>query len=208
MTLKAFVETVMRPMNGGNVRSSVNFHENDVKAELGRAIAFLFKKEVVMQMDGSSIPDYLMVGTYENIPVQAIDDDHSYALIPVPTVALGRSKGIIKVAKTGCYDFIVPLESGMMSMAQNVEHTALSAILKSKVVAYDPVDRTKVMFNRSKEEMGETVYMRLLVSDVLQMDDYSQLPIPQDMEYTAIQMVKTALQGRKHDDSNDSNDQP
>ena len=207
MTVKAFIESAMRILEGGNVRSSSNLHENDVKASLARAIAFLVKKEVVTQMDGSSVPDYLMIGTYENIPVVAIDDDHSYALIPVPTVALGRSKGIMKVAKTGCYDFIVPLEPGMMSVAQKVNHTALAAILDSEIVAYEP-RRDRVVFNRSKDEMGDSVYMHLVVTDVLQLDDYSQLPIPQDMEGQAMQMVLAELQGRPHDDTNDANDRP
>jgi hypothetical protein len=207
MTLKAFVESAMRILKGGNVRSSSNLHENDVKASLARAIAFLVKKESVTQMDGTTVPDYLMVGTYEDIPVVAIDDDHSYALLPVPTVALGRSKGIMKVAKTGCYDFIVPLEPGMMSVAQKINHTALSAILDSEIIAYEP-QRDRVVFNRSKEEMGDSVYMHLIVTDVLQLDDYSQLPIPQDMEGQAMQMVLAELQGRPHDDTNDSLDKP
>jgi hypothetical protein len=207
MTLKAFVESAMRILKGGNVRSSSNLHENDVKASLARAIAFLVKKESVTQMDGTTVPDYLMVGTYEDIPVVAIDGDHSYALIPVPTVNLGRSKGIMKVAKTGCYDFIVPLEPGMMSVAQKINHTALSAILDSEIIAYEP-QRDRVTFNRSKEEMGDSVYMHLVVTDVLQLDDYSQLPIPQDMEGQAMQMVLAELQGRPHDDSSDANDKP
>lgn len=207
MTVKAFIESAFRLLKGGNVRSSSNLHENDVKASLARAIAFLVKKEVVTQMDGSSVPDYLMVGTYEDIAVQAIDDAHSYALIPVPTVALGRSKGIMKVAKTGCYDFIVPLEPGMMSVAQKVNHTALAAILNSEIVAYEP-QRDRVVFNRSKAEMGDSVYMNLVVTDVLQLDDYSQLPIPQDMEGQAMQMVLAELQARPHDNTNDAQDQP
>lgn len=207
MIVKSFVESAMRILKGGNVRSSSNLHENDVKASLARAIAFLVKKEVVTQMDGSSVPDYLMIGTYENIPVEAIDDGYSYALLPVPTVALGRSKGIMKVAKTGCYDFIVPLEPGMMSVAKKVNHTALAAILDSEIVAYEP-RRDRVVFNRNKDEMGDSVYMHLVVTDVLQLDDYSQLPIPQDMEGQAMQMVLAELQGRPHDDTNDANDRP
>jgi hypothetical protein len=207
MVLKSFVESAMRILKGGNVRSSSNLHENDVKASLARAIAFLVKKESVTQMDGTTVPDYLMVGTYEDIPVVAIDDDHSYALIPVPTVNLGRSKGIMKVAKTGCYDFIVPLEPGMMSVAQKVNHTALAAILDSEIIAYEP-HRDRVTFNRSKEQMGDTVYMHLVVTDVLQLDDYSQLPIPQDMEGQAMQMVLAELQGRPHDNQNDGVDAP
>lgn len=207
MTTKAFVESALRVLKGGNVRSSTGLREEDVKASLGRAIAFLVKKSVVTEMDGTSVPDYLMIGTYENIAVQAIDDNHSYALLPVPTVALGRSRGIAKVAKTGCYDFIVPLEPGMMSVAQKVNHTALSAILESEIVAYEP-HRDRVVFNRSKAEMGDTVYMHLVVTDVLQLDDYSQLPIPQDMEAEAMRMVLAELQQRPHDDVNDSQDRP
>jgi hypothetical protein len=207
MTVGGFVESALRLLKGGNVRSSSNIHENDVKASLARAIAFLIKKDVLTQMDGTSVPDYLMIGTYENIAVQAIDATHSYALLPAPTVALGRSKGIMKVAKTGCYDFIVPLESGMMSVAQKVNHTALAAILDSEIIAYEP-RQDRVVFNRSKEEMGESVDMQLVVMDILAMDNYSILPIPQDMEAQAMQMVLAELQGRPHDDSSDANDKP
>jgi hypothetical protein len=44
--------------------------------------------------------------------------------------------------------------------------------------------------------------------DLNSMDEYSQLPIPQDMEEAVFRMVRQSLQMVAHDDSNDGNDKP
>jgi len=195
-------------MAGGNVRSSFQVHEMDIRAALNRAVATLLKMDAVNVnfQYGSSIPTHHMVATYDAVPVMGGDCDRSYAILPATPMAMPMQMGIWKVGNCDCDSFI-PLEPGMLNVAGKIKHTALSAMLGEELIAYEPAGN-KVTFNRSKEAIGETVSMQLLVMDIASMDEYSQLPIPQDMEDAAFKMVRQSLQLVPHDDSNDSNDKP
>lgn len=208
MTVKATIESIQRILAGGNVRSSFQWHENDIKASLSRAVAAVLKLEVVniaMPL-GSNIPPFQAIATYENVPVTDVAgcENRSQATLPATPMALPEQMGIYQVTKRNCCDFIVPVQPGMMTMATNVTHTALSAMLADAVDVYEP-NGTKLTFNRSAEALGGSVDMKLVIMDLMSLDDYAQLPVPQDMGSTVINMVVRELQGRPRDDSNDAN---
>ncbi len=208
-TVKSFTEAIHRIMKGGNVRASSNIHEADIRAALNRAIAQVLKMEMVTLSipSGSNIPPFQSVATYEGVAVQEMNDHKSFAILPATPMSLPEQMGIYQVSKTGCCDFIVPIPPGHMMMASNVSHTALSALLGSEITAYEP-SGNKIVFNRPKREMGESVDIKLIIMDIASLDEYSILPIPQDMEYQVTQMVIQQLQQRPHDGTNDSNDTP
>ena len=205
MTIKAFIESIQRTMAGGNVRSSFQVHEMDIRAALNRAVAALLKMDAVNVnfQYGSSIPTHHMVATYDAVPVVDSDCDRSYAILPATPMAMPMQMGIWNVGNCDCDSFI-PLEPGMLNVAGKIKHTAMSAMLGEELIAYEP-SGSKVTFNRSREAIGETVSMQLLVMDIASMDEYSQLPIPQDMEDAAFKMVRQSLQLVPRDDSNDGN---
>lgn len=209
MTIKGAVESCMRILKGGNLRSSSNLHENDVKASLSRAVNAVLKMESVMPANpfmSTAVPTHHLAATYENIPVTDIDCDRSTATLPVTPISLPLSMGVWSV-----YDClkrpIIPLEMGMLNMAEGVTHTGLSAMLGEKLLAYE-LQGNKLTFNKPKAIIGDTVTMVLLVVDMLTADEYSQLPVPPDMEAKVFEMVKIDLQPRPHDDSADGNDKP
>lgn len=195
-------------MAGGNVRSSFQVHEADIRAALNRAVAQLLKMDAVNVnfQYGTSIPTHHMVATYDAVPVVDADCDRSYAILPATPMAMPMQMGIWRIWNCDC-DSFVPLEPGMLNIASNTTHTAMSAMLGDEIIAYEPAG-TKVTFNRPKERIGDTVSMQLLVMDLNSMDEYSQLPIPQDMEEAVFRMVRQSLQIAPHDDSNDGNDKP
>lgn len=208
MTIKGFVEAIQRAMAGGNVRSSFQVHEAEIRAALNRAVAQLLKMDAVNVnfQYGSSIPAHHMVATYDSVPVIDSGCDRSYAMLPATPMAMPMQMGIWSVGNCDC-DSFVPLEPGMMNIAGKVGHTAMSAMLGEELIAYEP-SGNKLTFNRPKERIGEAVSMKLLVMDLNSMDEYSQLPIPQDMEEAVFRMVRQSLQLAPHDDSNDGNDKP
>jgi len=208
MTVKGFVEALQRSMAGGNVRSSFQVHEADIRAALNRAVAQLLKMDAVNVnfQYGSGIPTHHMMATYDAVPVVDADCDRSYAILPATPMAMPMQMGIWRIWNCDC-DSFVPVEPGMLNIAGKVTHTAMSAMLGDEIIAYEPAG-TKVTFNRSKEHIGDTVSMQLLVMDLNSMDEYSQLPIPQDMEEAVFRMVRQSLQIAPHDDSNDGNDKP
>lgn len=208
MTTKGFIEAIRRAMAGGNVRSSFQLHDADIKAAIARAAAQLLKLEAVNvnYQFGSSIPSHHLVATYENVPVFDSGCDRSYAMLPATPMAMPMQLGVWRIWNCDC-DSFVPLEPGMMNVAFGVKHTSLSAMLGSELTAYEVAGK-KVTFNKPKEAIGDTVSMQLLTMDILGMDEYSELPIPQDMEEAVFRMVRQSLQLAPHDDSNDSNDKP
>lgn len=208
MTIKSFVEVIQRAIAGGNVRSSFQVHEADIRAALNRAVAAILKMDAVNVnfQYGTSIPTHHLVATYDDVPVVDADCDRSYAILPATPMAMPMQMGVWRVYNCDCDSFI-PLEPGMMNIASNVKHTAMSAILGDELIAYE-VAGTKVTFNKPKETVGETVSMQLLLMDISALDEYSQLPIPQDMEEAVFNMVRKSLQLVPKDDSNDGNDKP
>lgn len=205
MTVKGFVEALQRSMAGGNVRSSFQVHEADIRAALNRAVAQVLKMDAVNVnfQYGSGIPTHHMMATYDSVPVVDADCGRSYAVLPATPMAMPMQMGIWRIWNCDC-DSFVPVEPGMLNIAGKVTHTAMSAMLGDEIIAYEPAG-TKVTFNRSKEQIGDTVSMQLLVMDLNSMDEYSQLPIPQDMEEAVSRMVRQSLQIVPRDDSNDGN---
>lgn len=205
MTTKGFIESIKRAMAGGNVRSSFQLQDADIKAALGRAVAQLLKMEAVNvnYQFGSSIPSHHLVATYDNVPVVDADCDRSYATLPATPMAMPMQLGVWRVWNCDC-DSFVPLEPGMLNIASGIKHTQLSAMLGDELIAYE-VSGRKVTFNRPKSAIGDTVSMQLLTMDILGMDEYSELPIPQDLEEAVFRMVRQSLQLVPRDDSNDGN---
>lgn len=196
-------------MAGGNPRSSFQVHDRDIEAALGRAISTLLKLETINInfAFGSYISPFQTIATYENIELSDIDCGRSVCTLPAVPMTLPDQAGIHWVNKHGCCDFIVPVQPGMLGMAKGVTHTALSAMLGKEIEAYEPNGMT-LTFNRTKDELGGSVDIKLVIMDVLGLDEYSKLPIPQDLESAAVNMVLKELQQRPHDDVSDAQDRP
>lgn len=202
-------ESIRRIMAGGDPRSSFQVKDADIHASMGRAINALLKMEAVnfTYPFGTSIPTHHLIATFEGVEV--VDDPtckRSYAILPATPITLPMQLGVWRISNCDC-DFFVPLEPGMLNVASRVSHTPIAAMLGSEITAYE-VAGSKVTFNRTKEQLGETVDIQLLTSDINDLDEYSQLPLPPDLELRVVEMVVRELQQRPHDDSNDANDKP
>jgi len=205
---KYLTESILRILKGGNIRSSSNILEQDIHASIGRHINALLKMEAVnlTYPFGTSIPTHHMIATYEDVPVVNGDCDRSSAILPATPVALPMQIGVWRISNCDC-DFFIPLEPGMLNVASGVNHTAMSAMLGSELIAYE-VSGNKVTFNRNSDALGGTVKIQLLTTDIASLDDYALLPIPPDMEAMIVNLVVRDFQPRPHDDSNNSQDQP
>lgn len=208
MTKRAMIEAIMRIIKGGDPRSSTQLKEADVSAAIGRALNQLLKTEAITMTDpfGTSVLSHHLMAAYTSVPVVDTACNRSKAVLPAMPISLPMNRGIWQVTKAGCYEFIVPLEPGMMAMATNVSHTALSAVLNSDMIAYEPTGN-EIHFNRPASEVGP-VDIKLLLVDIAQLDEYAQLPIPADMEAPVVDAVLKELQFRPHDTAADGNDSP
>lgn len=208
MTKRKIIESILRTLKGGDVRSSSQITAKDVEYALNRAISSLLKMEVmnVSMPFGSYIPTHHMLATYEGITVTDISDCRSKATLPATPIALPMNVGIFRVHSTNCPDPFVPLEPGMLSVAQGVAHSRLKAMLGEEIVAYEPAGR-QLTFNRTADELG-TLTIQLLVTDIESIDEDAELPLPPDLENAAVTIVlQQFAQWRPHDNTNDNNDQ-
>jgi hypothetical protein len=97
-------------------------------------------------------------------------------------------------------DGFIPLQTGQLALIKG--ERLISDLLGQ--VGYEVVGND-VIFNKDlTTENGTTIYLRLVVMDISQYDDYDVLPLPADMEATIIQEVfklfSMQMQGAKLDD--------
>lgn len=210
MTKRKIIESIHRILKGGDVRSSTELTHKDIEFALNRAISTLLKMETinVTMPFGSYIPTHHMLATYEGVEVSDISNGRSKATLPATPISLPLGVGVFRITSSSCPDPFIPLEPGMLSVAQKVAHNRLKAMLGEELVAYE-VSGKQVTFNRSKEEIGDTVTMQLLVMDIEAIDEDAELPLPPDLENAAVNMVLQQFgQWRPGDDSADNNDKP
>jgi len=209
MTKKAFIEQIHRLLKGGNVRNSAQIHEKEVEAAVAQACATLLKLEAVNVSGlpfGTNVPTHHLLATYEGIALTDIGCGHSEATLPVMPIAMPMNVGVFQVTSPTCHDPFVPLEPGMLPVAQGVQHNAIHAMLGKKLVAYEPVGR-KIRVNRTSGQLGGSVTVRLLVVDISGAGDYDPLPIPQDLEVAVVKLVVQQFGAMPpHDTSTDSQD--
>lgn len=203
ITKRQLIESVFRIVKGGDIRNSSEMHHKDVEYALNRAIAQLLKLEIVNinAPFGSNIPPHQLVATYENVQVTNINEHQSVAILPATPVALPMGVGIFSVTPCNCHDPMIPLEPGMMSIANKITHQCLIG----DNAAYEAAG-SRLKFNKTAEELGGCVNIQLLVTDVSNLDEDASLPLPEDLQYQAVQLALQQLNWRPHDDSNDSND--
>jgi hypothetical protein len=205
MTKRKIIESIQRILKGGDIRSSTELTHKDVEMALNRAISTLLKMETinVTMPFGSYIPTHHMIATYEGIEVTDIPNGRSKATLPATPMSLPMNVGIFRITSDCCPEPFIPLEAGMLSVAQGVNR--ISAMLGQDLVAYEAAGK-QVTFNRKKDEIG-TVTMQLLVMDIESIDEDAELPLPPDLENAAVNLVLQQFgQWRPGDDSADNND--
>lgn len=208
MTKRKLIERILRILKGGDVRNSTELNEADVEYALNAAIAEALKLETinVNLPFGSNIPIHQMIATYESIAVTDIDDCRSKATLPATPMTLPMQLGVWRVYSSTCPDPFIPLEPGMLQVAKKVKHNKIAAMLGQELVAYEVAGK-ELTFNRTTDDIGTTVTMQLLVSDVAALDEDDQLPLPPDLENRVVNRVLEQFGAwRPHDDSNDNND--
>lgn len=202
-TKRQLIESVFRIVKGGDIRNSSEMHWKDVEYALNRAIAQLLKLDMVNVNTpfGNNLPAHNTIATYENVEVTDMSSTHSMATLPATPIAMPMGMGVFSITPCNCDDAIIPLEPGMMSLIKGIKHQCLIG----DQPAYE-LSGNKIKFNKTAEELGGCVNIQMLVADVAGLDEDAPIPLPEDMEYQAVQLALQQLNWRPHDDSNDSND--
>lgn len=160
----------------------------DIIAAIGQKINAVLKLQYLAETlaTGDTIPENLMIATYENIEVTSYGGKKSRAYLPVQPVSLPRNMGIYMVSPDEDFDCIyIPLQAGQANLLKG--QRMISNILGQ--VGYEVYGNYIVMTQDITIDEITSVNMRLLVSDISQYDDYTPLPIPADYAQTIIEEV-------------------
>ena len=181
-------EAVLRQLNGGNPKGSSKFKEPEVKITICQVIAELLKLETVnLNLPFGSAPPHAMVATYDDVAVTAIDDKYCKITLPAQPISLPMQMGVWLVYRDMDCPFI-PVQPGQMHLAVGSKHTNVSAMIGDKLIPYEPQGKI-LKVRRSKDDIGDTVTVQLLVIDPDTITDSDMLPLPQDLENQVI--IKT-----------------
>lgn len=188
MTRYKISEQILLMLKGGNIKAATSIEIEDIIEAVGQYINSHFKQEqlTVNMPSGETIPEGLMLAAYGDttpiVPVQY--KGVSKITLPVTPVALPRNMGVYHVSRLNdISDGFIPLQTGQLALIKG--ERLISDLLGQ--VGYEVVGND-VIFNKDlTTENGTTIYLRLVVFDINSFDDYTNLPLPADMEATIIQ---------------------
>ena len=188
-TIYSISEAILRLVHGNPIISG-RFHINEVKRLVVQVANQLLKADhfSVNMPEGDTVPNNLMVYTYDNIPVTTYKTTLSKATLPSMPIGLPRNMGVLHVSKIDCLeDPFVPIPTSLTGIFKPSE------ILSSTQISYEVVGKD-IIFNKNLPGLGvNTVYIRLVGADISQLSDYEIMPLSADLESQVIQSVYSIL---------------
>lgn len=188
-TKRLISDQVLFRLYGSLPDSSATVQKYDVYKALEQKINAKFKLTQFSQTlpNGQTIPDNLMIATYEDVPVTRTFNEQSVATLPVMPISLPIGMGINEIRPvlnqipTGDRMLgspMIPLQAGQDFLLQ--ADKLLNGLMGQ--VGYTP-SQSKVIFTTDLTTLNVTkVDMKLVVFDLSQYGETDPLPIPSDME--------------------------
>lgn len=192
MTTRAKLSEQINRLIAGNPVISGRVHPNDIRLLVEQVANKMLKADhfAVNMPEGDTIPNNLMMFSYDNVPVTTYKTTRSRAKLPSIPISLPRNMGVFHVSKTDAIDEpFIPIPSGMYGI---IKPQALLGDL-SGLIGYEVVG-SDVIFTKNLPGLGvNSVFIRLVGVDMSQLSDYDILPIPQDMEVDIVTQVYNIL---------------
>lgn len=190
-TKKKLAEGVQRMLKGNPIISA-RVHINDIKLLIEQVSNQLLKTDYFsMSMPaGETVPNNCMIFSYDAVPVETYKTSKSRAKLPSMPINLPRNMGVLHVSKVDALDEpFVPIPTSMYGVVKPQAMLGdLSGLIGYEVIGAD------VVFTKNLPSMGiNSVYMRLVGSDLSTVSDYEILPLSSDMEAQVVQTVYSML---------------
>lgn len=184
-TKKLISDNLLYKLAGGIPTPGFPIHQEDVWVSLDMKINAMFKLTQFNQNlpNGETIPDNLMIATYEDIAVTSISN-YSKATLPIMPISLPRGAGINEIrpilSKRGTDrtygNPMIPLLAGQNYLLQ--ADSLLNDLMGQ--FGYELNGKT-INFTKDITTYGiDTVSMKLVVFDMSQYGVTDYLPIPTD----------------------------
>lgn len=188
MTTKSqLIERVRRILSGGYPSNRDRVKDAEIEKHLESAINRLLKMEMfnmTYTIDGMSIPDGVMLATYENIPVVGGLNDTCTATLPVTPMYLPERMGVFSVYPTSYPEAeFIPIPSGQYYILQQVKE--INSLLGRVPYIWDG---KKLTIYRNL--IGDGVFsidIKLAVADLSTVGPNDPLPLSPELEEQAIQ---------------------
>lgn len=187
-TKKSLAEQILYKLQGGfpDIASAVD--ERDIIEAIGQALNTILKMQhfSVTMAAGETIPDGLMVATYEGVAVAPYGNKKAKALLPAMPISLPRNMGVLEVSPDSNFKCLyIPLMAGQSHLLQ--EQPLISDLLGE--VGYEVYGHAIIFTKDITIDNTVTVYIRLVVMDIAKYDIYTPLPIPRDYEGAVMEEV-------------------
>lgn len=160
----------------------------DIIAAVGQKINSILKLQYLTDTLalGDSIPNNLMIATYEDVPIETYGGKKCIATLPAIPVSLPRNMGVYMVSKDDDFDCLfIPLQAGQANLLKG--QRLINNLLGQ--VGYELYGNKIVMTQDLTIDNVSSINMRLLITDIEDYEDYTPLPIPADYATTIIDEV-------------------
>ena len=182
MTTKyKIAEQVLFKLYGGAIDISNPVQPQDVIEAVNQEVNVLLKTQhfSVTLPAGDTIPENLMIATYDNVAVTSFGGKKAKALLPAMPVALPRNMGVFEVSDDEYFsNLFIPLLAGQANLVSS--QPMISTLLGQ--TGYEVYGNAIIFTNDITVGGTEKVYIRLVILDISKYSDYDMLPIPSDYE--------------------------
>lgn len=191
-TIGTLTERIMRRVEGGSASTRSRVGREEIKAEITSVLSAMFKAQVIetnFGFDADSIPDGLLIATFENIPVARRDRGKCQAQLPVAPMILPKGIGVYSVYPSGYPEQeYIPIRTGQINLLR------ADKMLNPLAAKTYSVSGNQVVIH--SDIIGEGVHkldMQLCAFDISHYGEYDPLPVPADMEEQCIIRVCQAF---------------
>lgn len=177
-------EQVLYRIQGGRPDTASPVYLKDIMVAAGQVINKILKMQSFEKMQlGETIPDNLMIATYEGVAVTEYLDV-SKALLPILPVSLPRNLGVLEIFdQHDPNNLFIPMLAGQANLLRS--QVLINDLMGQ--IGYSPYG-SRIVFTKNLPLYGvTTVTMRLVVFDISTYSDTTPLPIPSDYEAIIIE---------------------
>jgi hypothetical protein len=190
MTTKSqMIERIRRVLSGGYPSNRDRVKDAEIEKQLESVINTLLKVEMfnmTFNIDGATIPDGVMIATYEGIQVDGGIDDTCTVTLPVTPMYLPEKMGVFSVYPSNYPQHeLIPIPAGQYYILQQI--TEVNSLLGRVPYVWDG---KKITIYRNIIGDGIfTVDMKLAIADLSQYGPNDPLPVSPELEAQAIDAV-------------------
>jgi hypothetical protein len=190
MTTKSqMIERCRRLLSGGFPSNRDRVRDAEIEKHLESAMNRLLKTEVLnttFNIDGATIPDGVVLGTYENVSVTGGLNDTCTVKLPVTPMYLPEKMGVFSVYPSSYPEAeFIPIPAGQYYILQQVKE--VNSLLGR--VPYVWEGQKLTIYRNIIGDGIFTVDLKIAIADLSQYGPNDPLPLSPELEEQAIQSV-------------------